>query len=350
MIVPLIIAIWFGISAKKSGKNIMLWSTIGFLLSLIFSTTLANSWIFLITGSLTGEVDSNTYFAVKIMSGIFSLVLMLLIGAISFPSRYKITYTDIIDENGPILFTTDLSVHFSATNKTYYDTGDEKINNKSCAIRDVSFEIYENEIVGLIGANGAGKSTLMKSILGIRRASKGKIIFNKNLDITLGLTTDIVASGIAYVPEGGGIFPFMSILENLQIGAIHYKGDINHQMETVFDRFPILKERQHQQAGTLSGGQRQIVAIARALMSSPKLLMLDEPSLGLAPKVVEELFQLMIDLKKDGYTILLSEQNARKTLQHADRGYVFQTGNIILEGTCSELMNTPEVQKAYLGG
>lgn len=218
-----------------------------------------------------------------------------------------------------------------------------------CAIKDASLEIFENEIVGLVGANGAGKSTLMKAILGIRRVSDGSISF-MGREITRTSTPDIVASGIAYVPEGGGVFPFMSILENLQLGAIHYKGDINARISEIFERFPILKERQNQQAGTLSGGQRQIVAIGRAIMSEPRLLMLDEPSLGLAPKVVEGLFRLILELKDDGYTILLSEQNARKTLQHADRAYVFQTGSIILHGTGNELMNNKVVQQAYLGG
>lgn len=218
-----------------------------------------------------------------------------------------------------------------------------------CAIRDVSMEIFDNEIVGMVGANGAGKSTLMKAILGIRRVTSGSVTF-MNQDITRTSTPSIVASGIAYVPEGGGVFPFMSILENLHLGAVHYKGDINDRIEEVYQRFPILKERQNQQAGTLSGGQRQIVAIGRALMSAPKLLMLDEPSLGLAPKVVEELFRLIMELKNDGYTILLSEQNARKTLQHAGRAYVFRTGSIILHGSGKELMNNPVVQQAYLGG
>lgn len=218
-----------------------------------------------------------------------------------------------------------------------------------CAIRDVSLKIYENEIVGLVGANGAGKSTLMKAILGLNKAVSGSIVFN-GTDITGKSTPCIVSSGIVYVPEGGGVLPYMSILENLQLGAIHLKGDYSERIEGIFSRFPILKDRKDQQAGTLSGGQRQIVAIARALMSSPRVIMFDEPSLGLAPKIVEELFRVILDLKEEGYSILLSEQNARKTLQNADRAYVFRTGSIILEGTGSRLMDNPEVRKAYLGG
>ncbi len=230
-----------------------------------------------------------------------------------------------------------------------------KINNISsfygpiCAIRDISMEIYTNEIVGLIGANGAGKSSLMKSIIGIRPVKNGNIVFMDH-DITRASTPDIVSSGIAYVPEGGGVFPFMTIKENLQLGAVHYKGNVNERIAMIYERFPLLKERERQQAGTLSGGQRQLVAIGRALMSAPRLLMLDEPSLGLAPKVVEELFRLILDLKNDGYTILLSEQNAKKTLQYANRAYVFRTGSIILHGTGKELMDNPVVQQAYLGG
>lgn len=217
------------------------------------------------------------------------------------------------------------------------------------AIRDASLEIHENEIVGMIGANGAGKSTLMKTILGIIRCNSGSISFMER-DITKASTPDIVSSGIAYVPEGGGVFPYMSVLENLQLGAVHFKGSYLGLLDGIFERFPILRERQRQQAGDLSGGQRQLAAIGRALMSSPRLIMFDEPSLGLAPKVVEELFRLIHDLRDEGYTILLSEQNARKTLHLADRAYVFQTGNIVLHGTGAELMDNPVVQQAYLGG
>ena len=218
-----------------------------------------------------------------------------------------------------------------------------------CAIRNVSLDAQEGEIVGLIGANGAGKSTVMKAVLGIQRSSTGSIEF-LGKDITRMSTERIVASGIVYVPEGGGVLPFMTILENLQLGAIHFKGNLNDRLKQVFERLPILEERQHQLAGTLSGGERQMVAVGRALMSAPKLLMLDEPSLGLGPKVVAGVFNIILDLQKAGYTILLSEQNARKTLQCANRAYVFQTGDIMLNGTGRELLDNPVVQQAYLGG
>ena len=217
------------------------------------------------------------------------------------------------------------------------------------AVRDVSLEAREGEIIGLIGANGAGKSTVMKSVLGVQRGSSGSIQF-LGKDITRMSTEKIVASGIVYVPEGGGVLPFMTILENLQLGAIHYKGDLNIRLNQVFERFPILEERLIQLAGTLSGGERQMLAVARALMSAPKLLMLDEPSLGLAPKVVAGVFNIIVDLQREGYTLLLSEQNARKTLQCADRAYVLQTGDIMLQGAGKELLDNPDVQRAYLSG
>lgn len=215
------------------------------------------------------------------------------------------------------------------------------------AVRNVSLEARQGEIVGLVGANGAGKSTIMKAALGVQRASAGRVRF-LGQDVTNGSTEKIVASGLVYVPEGGGVLPWMTILENLQLGALHFKGDFAAQLRHVFDRFPILENRQRQLAGTLSGGERQMVAIGRALMSSPKLLMLDEPSLGLAPKIVAEVFNIIGDLKKSGYTILLSEQNAKKTLQSADRAYVLQTGSLILQGAGKELLDNEDVQRAYL--
>ncbi len=215
------------------------------------------------------------------------------------------------------------------------------------AVRNVSLEARPGEIVGLIGANGAGKSTIMKAALGIQRASTGRITF-LGQDVTQTSTERIVASGLVYVPEGGGVLPYMTVMENLQLGALHFKGDFNERLRHVFERFPILQKRQYQLAGTLSGGERQMLAIGRALMSAPKLLMLDEPSLGLAPKIVAEVFSIVVDLRQSDYTILLSEQNAKKTLQCADRAYVLQTGSLTLQGTGAELLRNEDVQRAYL--
>jgi branched-chain amino acid transport system ATP-binding protein len=215
------------------------------------------------------------------------------------------------------------------------------------AVRSVSLEANKGEIVGLVGANGAGKSTIMKAALGIQRGSTGKVLF-LGQDVTHASTEKIVASGLSYVPEGGGVLPFMTIMENLQLGALYLKGDFNGRLRSMFDRFPILEGRQRQPAGTLSGGERQMLAIARALMSAPKLLMLDEPSLGLAPKIVADMFGIITDLRASGLTILLSEQNAKKTLQCADRAYVLQTGRLVLQGTGAELLMKEEVQRAYL--
>lgn len=217
------------------------------------------------------------------------------------------------------------------------------------AIRQASLEANKGELVALIGANGAGKSTLIAAVLGVMRAKSGTIWF-MGRDITRESTESIVASGISVVPEGRGILPLMTVTENLQLGAYHLKGDINKCLNLAFDRFPILGERRSQPAGTLSGGEQQMLAIGRALVGSPKLLIMDEPSLGLAPILVSELFRTMADLKKDGYTILLAEQNARKALQCADRAYVFDVGSIVLEGAAQELVNNPRVRQAYLGG
>jgi branched-chain amino acid transport system ATP-binding protein len=218
-----------------------------------------------------------------------------------------------------------------------------------CALRDVGLEVEEGEIVALIGANGAGKSTVMKAVLGIQRSRSGSILF-MGQDITRRSTDSIVASGVIYIPEGGGILPFMTILENLQLGALHFKGNINESLKQVFEQFTFLRERQHQRATTLSGGERQMLAIGRALMAAPGLLMIDEPSLGLAPMVVTEVFNIIVGLKKAGYSILLSEQNAKKALQCADRAYILQTGNIILQGTGEELLSNQDVQRAYISG
>jgi branched-chain amino acid transport system ATP-binding protein len=217
------------------------------------------------------------------------------------------------------------------------------------AIREVSIEVYESEIVVLIGRNGAGKSTLLNSILGIYPPNQGTIIFMGH-EITRKPTESVVASGISVVPEGRGILPLMTVIENLQLGAYHIKEDINKRLNQVFERFPFLAERKNQLAGTLSGGQQQVLAIARAVIGTPKLLLMDEPSLGLAPLVINQVFDIIINLKRQGHTILLAEQNAWKVLQFADRGYVLVLGNIVLEGDAQELTSNPEVRKAYIGG
>jgi len=217
------------------------------------------------------------------------------------------------------------------------------------AIRNITLEVNEDEIVALIGANGAGKSTLLKALLGIHRCNHGSIFF-EGQDITRRSTSSIVASGITFVPEGGGVLPLMTVIENLQLGAYHLKGDINSRLRQVFERFPVLKERRDQKASTLSGGERQMLAIGRALMATPKLLMLDEPSLGLSPIMVVEVFNIIAELKKENLNILLSEQNAIKALGCADRGYVFETGNLILASTAQDLLNNQRIQQVYLGG
>ena len=217
------------------------------------------------------------------------------------------------------------------------------------ALRDVNIHIKQGEFVTLIGANGSGKSTLLKAILGLQRASKGSIMF-MGRDITRSSTESIVAQGISLVPEGRGVLPLMTVEENLELGAYHLKGNIGDKLEAVFARFPILRERRAQKAGTLSGGQQQMLAIARGMIATPKILMMDEPSLGLAPIIVTELFNTIGKLKREGFTILLSEQNALKALAYADRGYVFEVGSVVLEGTAQELIDNAQVRAAYLGG
>jgi branched-chain amino acid transport system ATP-binding protein len=186
-------------------------------------------------------------------------------------------------------------------------------------------------------------------VLGINAAESGTILF-RGQDITQMPTEKIVASGLCLIPEGRGILPLMTVLENLQLGAYHLKDDFNKYLKRVYDRFPILRERSKQPAGNLSGGQQQMLSIGRGLMSSPKLMMMDEPSLGLAPVAVAELFDIIVELNKDGYAILLSEQNARMALQCAHRGYVFATGSIVLSGTARELAKDTRVHQAFLGG
>ena len=218
------------------------------------------------------------------------------------------------------------------------------------AVKDVSFEVNDGEIVTLIGANGAGKSTTLKTVSGLMRSRGGSIEFmGKSIASTA--PHKIVELGIAHVPEGRRIFTSMSVEENLDMGAFTSRGgDINADKERVFEQFPRLKERRRQIAGTLSGGEQQMLAMGRALMSKPKLLMLDEPSMGLAPILVEQVFDIISALHKAGTTILLVEQNAEMALSIADRAYVMETGRITLSGTGEELAASEEVQKAYLGG
>ena len=218
------------------------------------------------------------------------------------------------------------------------------------AVKGVSFEVNEGEIVTLIGANGAGKSTTLKTVSGLMRSRGGGIEF-MGKSITSTAPHKIVELGIAHVPEGRRIFTAMTVEENLDMGAFTSKGaDIDAHKERVFEQFPRLKERRKQIAGTLSGGEQQMLAMGRALMSKPKLLMLDEPSMGLAPILVEQVFDIITALHKAGTTILLVEQNAEMALSIADRAYVMETGRITLSGTGAELAASEEVQKAYLGG
>ncbi|MDO4990599.1 MAG: ABC transporter ATP-binding protein [Eubacteriales bacterium] len=218
------------------------------------------------------------------------------------------------------------------------------------AVKGVSFEVREGEIVTLIGANGAGKSTTLKTLSGLMRSRGGKIEF---MDKSIASTAPhkIVELGLAQVPEGRRIFTRMTVEENLDMGAfIKKNANVEADKERVFEQFPRLKERRKQVAGTLSGGEQQMLAMGRALMSDPKLLMLDEPSMGLAPILVEQVFDIVSELHKSGTTILLVEQNAEMALSIADRAYVMETGRITLSGTGEELAASEEVQKAYLGG
>ena len=218
------------------------------------------------------------------------------------------------------------------------------------AIKDVSFEVHQGEIVTLIGANGAGKSTTLQTISGLLHSRTGSIEFlNENL---MGVPAfKIVSRGLAQVPEGRRVFLQMTVEENLEMGAYTQpNATIAPGLERVYDQFPRLKERRRQIAGTLSGGEQQILAMGRALMSNPKLLMLDEPSMGLAPILVEQIFEIIRSLHKAGTTILLVEQNAQAALSVADRGYVLETGKIVTTGTGAELLASPAIKKAYLGG
>ena len=217
------------------------------------------------------------------------------------------------------------------------------------AVKGISFDVQQGQIVTLIGSNGAGKSSTLRTISGLVKPSGGKITFQGE-DITGKDPTQIVTQGVTLVPEGRRIFPDMTVLENLKIGAYLRKDDLSEDLEWVYSLFPRLKERRMQVGGTLSGGEQQMLAMGRALMSEPKLLMLDEPSMGLAPLLVEQIFEIIQSLHKAGSTILLVEQNAQMALQIADRAYVLESGRITLSGTGAELMASESVKRAYLGG
>ena len=216
------------------------------------------------------------------------------------------------------------------------------------AVRHISFEVEDGQICTLVGSNGAGKSTTLRTIIGLVRAQSGSIkLDGKEL---IGIpTNEIVTNGITLVPEGRHVFPDMTVLENLKIGAYMRKDDLKEDMEWVYDLFPRLKERSWQAAGTLSGGEQQMLAVGRALMSRPKIIMMDEPSLGLAPIIVQGIFDIIKEINKRGVTVLLIEQNANMALRIADRGYVMETGSIALQGTGKALLSDEKVKELYLG-
>ena len=217
------------------------------------------------------------------------------------------------------------------------------------AVKGVRFEVGQGEIVSLIGANGAGKSTALKTISGLLHPKQGSIEF-MGKDITKLEPNKIVRLGLAQVPEGRRVFAHMSVMENIEMGAYILGRVPEEAVEDVFSRFPRLKERSRQEAGTLSGGEQQMLAMARALMSKPKLIMMDEPSMGLSPILVEQIFSIIAELRQSGATILLVEQNANKALKITDRAYVLETGRITLSGSGRELLESEDVKKAYLGG
>jgi branched-chain amino acid transport system ATP-binding protein len=217
------------------------------------------------------------------------------------------------------------------------------------AIRGISFEVDEGEVVTLIGANGAGKSTTLKTISGLRTVAQGEIRFDGQV-ITRMPGHKRVLAGISQAPEGRGIFPGMTVVENLHMGAYARSGDFSKDLAKVYDLFPRLAERKRQAGGTLSGGEQQMLAIGRALMSEPKVLLLDEPSMGLAPMLVNQIFSIVEEINRRGTTILLVEQNAQQALKIAHRAYVLETGQIVKSAPAADLLNDPEVKAAYLGG
>ena len=216
------------------------------------------------------------------------------------------------------------------------------------ALKEATLEVYPGEIVVLIGANGAGKTTLLETVLGINTPLSGAITFDGK-PISGEHADRNVRAGLCLVPEGRGVFASMTVLDNLLLGAHHNMRNVTRNLDRVYDWFPILRTRKGQVARTLSGGERQMLAIGRALMSAPKLIMIDEPSIGLAPIVVNDIFVILTRLNQEGYTILLSEQNAFKALKCAHRGYVLETGSVTLTGSAQQLLNDPGVKTAYLG-
>jgi branched-chain amino acid transport system ATP-binding protein len=232
-----------------------------------------------------------------------------------------------------------------------------KIEGLSCrygkvnAVRDLGLEVHEGELVTLIGANGAGKTTTLKAISGILSAASGRIVFDEQ-DITRASARTILALGIAHCPEGRRVFPYMSVQENLDMGCFLRRDSagIQQDLERIFQRFPVLQERRAQMAGTLSGGEQQMLAIGRALMSRPKLVLFDEPSLGLAPNLVETTFEIIQEIRAQGVTVLMVEQNAYAALELCDRSYLLESGSVALHGTGQELLNDAHVKQAYLGG
>ena len=218
------------------------------------------------------------------------------------------------------------------------------------AIKGVSFEVNEGEVIALIGANGAGKTTILHTITGLLSPKKGSIIF-EGQDITKIPAHKIVSLGIAHVPEGRRVFAELTVYENLKMGAYTRKdkNEIEETLDMVYKRFPRLEERKNQLAGTLSGGEQQMLAMGRALMSHPKIIVMDEPSMGLSPILVNQIFDIIEEVSKSGTTVLLVEQNAKKALSIADRAYVLETGKIVLSGDAKELLNDDSIKKAYLG-
>ena len=218
------------------------------------------------------------------------------------------------------------------------------------AIKGISFEVNKGEVIALIGANGAGKTTILHTITGLLSPKKGSVIY-EGTDITKIPAHKIVSLGMAHVPEGRRVFADLSVYENLKMGAYTRKdkNEVEETLEKVYERFPRLKERKNQMAGTLSGGEQQMLAMGRALMSKTKIILMDEPSMGLSPILVNEIFDIIQEVSKSGTTVLLVEQNAKKALSIADRAYVLETGKIVLDGKAEDLLNDDSIKKAYLG-